>query len=538
MLREIYCDEFHQKKIEFSDGLNVVLGTKTADNSIGKSTFMLVVDFVFGGSTYAKSTDILNNVDPHNICFKFEFDGEFYYFSRKNTESNTVWKCDEHYNPLESLSNDAYCKWLSQKYNINIPQLSFRDAVGRYIRAYGKKNIDEFRPLNAAAVENGNKACLTLLKLFGRYQIIEQLEISAGMAQEALSVFEKAQRLQYVSKIGKREYNSNQKEIERLQREISDISSGLEKGLLDADATASEEAIRIKKELSRAKRMRSSIKSKLSTLDENIEYRFSQTSNTYSELQKFFPEVNVRHIEEIELFHKKISGIFKDELKEEKRVLLKQLAEYDAIVTALENQLQQLIKNPNLSKIVLQKYADTLKQINKMSAENEAHEKADALKVAKKDAEDALSNAKSEQFGIVEKAINAEMERINNELYTEKLNAPTIHFTDSNYHFFTPNDTGTGIAYKGLVVFDLAIMHLTNLPILVHDSVVLKQISDDAVESIINQYISCGKQVVIALDKQESYSDKTAAMLTQYAKLRLAPNGEELFGRSWGKKQN
>jgi hypothetical protein len=57
------------------------------------------------------------------------------------------------------------------------------------------------------------------------------------------------------------------------------------------------------------------------------------------------------------------------------------------------------------------------------------------------------------------------------------------------------------------------------------------------VESIINQYISCGKQVVIALDKQESYSDKTAEMLTQYAKLRLAPNGEELFGRSWGKKQ-
>ena len=73
MLREIYCEEFHQKKIEFSDGLNVVLGTNTADNSIGKSTFMLVVDFVFGGSTYAKSTDILNNVDPHNICFKFEY---------------------------------------------------------------------------------------------------------------------------------------------------------------------------------------------------------------------------------------------------------------------------------------------------------------------------------------------------------------------------------------------------------------------------------------------------------------------------------
>ena len=90
-----------------------------------------------------------------------------------------------------------------------------------------------------------------MLKLFGRYQIIAQLERNADASKDALSVFEKAQKLQYVSKIGKREYNRNQKEIEKLQREIADISSGLERGLLDADATASEEAVRIKKELSR-----------------------------------------------------------------------------------------------------------------------------------------------------------------------------------------------------------------------------------------------------------------------------------------------
>lgn len=537
MLREIYCEEFHQKKIEFCEGLNVILGTKTADNSIGKSTFMLIVDFVFGGNTYATTTDILNNVAPHNICFKFEFDGEPHYFSRMNTDSNTIWKCDEKYAPLEAISKESYCKWLSRKYNLDISQLSFRDAVGRYIRAYGKKNIDELRPLNATAAENGNKACNALLKLFGKYHVIAELEDTASESEKALNVFKNAQKLEYVSKIGKREYSSNQKEIEKLQREMEEISSGLERGLLDVDAAASEEAIRLKKELSRAKRMRSSIKGKLDTLDENIEYKFSQTSTTYSELQKFFPGINIKRIEEIESFHKKISGIFKEELKEERKILSKQLAECEAIVLELESQLQQLIKTPELSKLVLQKYANTLKLINKMSAENSAHEKADELKKAKKEAEDALQKARNEQFGIIEKDINTEMERINSELYTEKFNAPTIHFTDSNYNFFTPNDTGTGIAYKGLVVFDLAIMHLSKLPILVHDSVVLKQISDEAVGSIINQYAACGKQVVIALDKQESYSEKTNEMLNNYAKLRLAPNGEELFGRSWGKKQ-
>lgn len=52
MLHEICCDQFYQKQIVFNPGLSVVLGTNTGDNSIGKSTFLLIVDYVFGGSTY------------------------------------------------------------------------------------------------------------------------------------------------------------------------------------------------------------------------------------------------------------------------------------------------------------------------------------------------------------------------------------------------------------------------------------------------------------------------------------------------------
>ena len=81
-------------------------------------------------------------------------------------------------------------------------------------------------------------------------------------------------------------------------------------------------------------------------------------------------------------------------------------------------------------------------------------------------------------------------------------------------------------------------MHLTNLPVLIHDTVILKQISDDAIENIMNQYMNCGKQTIIALDKQKSYSKKTTELLDDYSILELAPNGSELFGRSWGKKVN
>lgn len=134
--------------------------------------------------------------------------------------------------------------------------------------------------------------------------------------------------------------------------------------------------------------------------------------------------------------------------------------------------------------------------------------------------------------------VNREMRRINDIIYGGKFNPPNLTFSGNTYCFFTPNDTGTGIAYKGLVVYDLAVLNLTKLPILVHDSVVLKQISDEAIESIMEQYTASGKQVVIALDKQDSYTKKTTQILEKNTVLKLASNGEELFGRFWGQNSN
>lgn len=536
MLAEIYCEEFHQKKIEFYNTLNVVLGTNTGDNSIGKSTFMLIVDFAFGGTTYADATDILDNIGSHDIYFKFVFNQQPYYFCRNNIDINTVWICDKKRKRQNSISLTEYCSWLSKQYGLDLPWLSFRDAVGRYIRAYGKGNCDEKHPLHYVAKEPGNKTIIALLKLFDQYSIIAEIEHQAAKSKDALKAYSKAQSLEFVSKIGIREYRKNIEEIERLELEIQDISSGLEHGLLDVDAAASEHAIHIKNELSRARRLRSNLYSKLSTIDENGNYQFSNTTDTYGELAKYFPQVDLRHIGEIEAFHKKISNIFKQELNKERKTLLDAIAEYDSIIQGYEAQLKELIQNPQLSKIVLQRHAEALKGIEKMRRDNDAYVKSEELKKQKEQDADRLLNIKSEQLGIIENLLNNEMKRINALLYKEEYNAPLIHFSDSGYLFITPNDTGTGIAFKGLVVFDLAMLYLTRLPIVVHDSVLLKQISDNAIESIMKQYVASGKQTIIALDKQQSYTPKTFELLENYSVLKLAPDGNELFGRSWGKK--
>lgn len=64
MLYEIECDQFAETingqrvprgRIRFRPGLNTVLGDKQGENSIGKSTFLLAVDFCFGGGDYLDS---------------------------------------------------------------------------------------------------------------------------------------------------------------------------------------------------------------------------------------------------------------------------------------------------------------------------------------------------------------------------------------------------------------------------------------------------------------------------------------------------
>ena len=61
MLKEIKCSEFEsygekRNPIVFHPGLNTVLGGQAAENSIGKSTFLLIIDYCFGGETYSKDS--------------------------------------------------------------------------------------------------------------------------------------------------------------------------------------------------------------------------------------------------------------------------------------------------------------------------------------------------------------------------------------------------------------------------------------------------------------------------------------------------
>lgn len=534
MLYEIYCEEFRQKRIRFNAGLSVVLGTNAGDNSIGKSTFMLVVDFVFGGDTYAYVSDIRENVGNHRICWTLQFGEKMYYFARKTFSPERIEVCDSKYKAHSTMLNNSYRELLGNLYHLELPELTFRDAVGRYIRVYGKENCSEKHPLHINPAEPANNAAYALLKLFNLYAPLISLIEHQEESEDSYKAYKKVQKFHLVTSINKVQYKRNKKRLAQIESQIQELSE--DDYLLDIDSAASEEAVSIKKSLSQAKRYRSGIYNRLSTIDESLSYSFPITTSTFSELEKFFPGANFRHLRDIENFHRKIAEIFRSELHEERQKLEDALMEYDGIIDDYKRQLKDLIHNPSLSKIILQKHSDLQAERQRICSENDAYEKTLRLKEAFNESRTRLQNLKDQQFSILSYSLNSEMEKINDIIYGGLYTAPQLIFSAKTYHFRTPNDTGTGVAYKGLIVYDLAVLRLTALPILVHDSLLLKQIADSAIEEILKLYSSTGKQVIIALDKQSSYSPLTEQILEGHAVLNLAPDGQELFGRSWSLK--
>ncbi len=84
------------------------------------------------------------------------------------------------------------------------------------------------------------------------------------------------------------------------------------------------------------------------------------------------------------------------------------------------------------------------------------------------------------------------------------------------------------------MIFDLTVFLTTKLPILVHDTVVFKNIENDSVARLLPVYIGSSKQSFIALDEIEKYGSATADLLRQHSVIQL-DNQHVLHVKGWRK---
>ncbi|SYX85305.1 DUF2326 domain-containing protein [Paenibacillus alvei] len=537
MLFEIICDQFKQTRVEFFPTLNTILGDDIGSNSIGKSTFLMIIDFVFGGKDYIlKSAEIQRHVGKHKIKFCFIFEEKKYYFLRDTDDLETVSECDEAYNVVSKISLSQYCEFLKHGYEINLPDISFRDIVGRYSRIYGKENLNEKRPLDIVHNESAGAPINALLKLFGLFSVISELEDSLKQRETELRAFKNAQRYNFVSSVGKRKYSENLKELTQLEEIKENISKDLDNNLLDIDSEKAEEVIKLKQRLSIAKRQRSKYYSQYVTIENNMKENSLLRSEQFDDLLRFFPNADIRSIAEVEKFHHEIRDVLKTELKAKKEELKKIISVSQNEIDTIESSIKEIVQIPNLSKAILTKYSEIQKKSEKLESENNAYLTLINLTTSRDDTKARRDQMRRDQLYQLQMEINTKMQEINDYIYSEQKKSPVITFDKNQYKFETIDDTGTGTSYKNMVVYDLSILELTALPILIHDSVVLKQIADVVIEKILKKYIQTDKQIFISFDKKNAYTAESQKILMGTKVLELSPDGNELFGSSWNNK--
>ena len=504
MLKEIRSNAFKlnaktdnetiRPTITFHSGLNIVNGSDTGTNSIGKSNFLMCLDFCFGGNDYyEKSKPVQSNIDDHEIDFAFEFNNVVYRFSRSTATPDIVTKCDENYNKTEeSMSIDEFTKWLNNMYGNNT-LLTFRALVSLYIRVYNRENLDETLPLKSFKNQTDAQSIEVILKLFNIYDTIREYAEASKEASNKKSAFTDAQKYEYIPKITKTKYNENIKRIAQLELEKEDLAIKSEKGLLDLTSSQADLLSKYKSELSTFRRQRGKLFSQLESIKKDKPEKKETLQQDFTMLAKYFPELNIERLLEVEEFHKSIADIMARQLKDSEKKIWNLINLLNIQIKDLESKIEEISQVKNVSKVVLDKYALIDREIEQLKLENEKYDQLEKLASDCKEKEQKLTEETMTQAGILEKKLNDKMIEINSLIFGTSINNPEFHIeTPKRYSFYTPEDDGTGTNFKGLIVMDISTLLLTSLPVLIHDSVILKQISNESIEKIvvlINKYL-------------------------------------------------
>lgn len=542
MLIEIYCEKFKtyndtpRGKITFKKGLNVVEGDDLGSNSIGKSTFLMCIDFVFGGNDYVKKLDdLVTNVGAHEICFAFQFD-KIYYFCRKTDEPKFVYICDENYNKTEDkIDIDKFTLFLKEKYQIPILNLSLRQIVSRFFRVYNRETLDETYPLKSYGEEPEKTSITELIKLFMLYGSIEEIAKLCEVAVDKKDTFKKAQNHQFIPSITETEFKENVAKIEELRRQAEELADRSERGLLDIDAEKAERIAQLKEQIAALKRTRSRYFTQLKAYQRDAEYEVSNLQKDFADLASFFEDVNIEKIAELETFHKEMKAILQKELKATIAEIWRNIHMLNDAIKELEDCLAELHGTTKVSKVVLKSYAAIMKQIEELERINQYHIDKGTIDAEAKELQKNLDEIIAQQIQILQARLNAKMSELNETYYENETYAPLLMAKPKSYKFYTPNDQGTGCRYKGVLTLDLAILSITDLPVLIHDSVMYGQMSYKRVENTMRLYTTFEKQIFIAVDKTTNLNEETRRIITENRVLLLAPNGNELFGWYWGK---
>ncbi len=534
MLKEIICEKIPNGRMGFQAGLNVVVGDESASNSIGKSSALLMIDFAFGGDLYAKRDDIVKNVGHHDVKIHFVFKQRDYFYLRNTAELNNVHLCDSDYIIKGTIRNADYKQQLYELYGVQTKPLKFGELMAQFCRVYGKNNYNERQPLDPGYSQSGEDRVVYLVQLFGYYNKIEEQNRVVKEAAERKKSYNKVVRLKLVSPVRtKKEYKEVIKDIDRLEKEATVIKARISSQTMNLTTEQLEQIGALKLRLSRIQNEIALINGSINRLNNNLKGAIDEVLVDISQIQSFFPSIEIKKIDEINQFHAKIASILRAEICERLEDEKNELKKLNQLENDIIERIKEVALKENPSDLALDRLVDTKQTIDSLIQGKASYELIQQLSIDYKDSKAMYDKILEDILARVSFDINKEMESLNKTILGEGKKAPLISLAPNKYSIKSEDDTGTGTNYRVLITFDLAVFNLTTLPVLIHDSLLFKNIDDDALDGILTLYESkTDKQVFISIDKVGSHGERVQDIVRRKKVLQISEENP-FYGKSW-----
>ncbi|MEZ8341008.1 hypothetical protein BCT35_21780 [Vibrio lentus] len=539
MLKYIKSSNLQGELIEFKNGLNVVLGPNDGFNSIGKSSLLLLIDFVFGGEVFLKSeSKVTNHVKDMKVYFGFEFNNQLINFSREAEDPTSVYIQND--KAWERISLDSYKKKLSVLYEFGTFSPTFRSAVGPFSRIYGRKTNDSTCPLAARPGDAKKNGVLLLLKLFERYEKIAAFDEDIKKAEANISNISSAFKTEFATKLNKTQLKESEGKVSELQFQIDAIKNGLNDEAVNYDNVLSELNLKHQEEIDNYVRDVNVLKQQSLRLERNLDLSATVNKRHFSRLQTFFPDVNMEKIEEIDLFHNTVSKFLKSDIEKEKKAIKNEIDFNENEILNLRDKIRKSTNSEGAhsssNSLLVDELLELHSAITKLQGQINFNYASNLASDDKKRLVLDMGDAVVEHLESIENKINRQLSDCIKSFYTSDCPIPELVLGAGSYNFVHGDDTGSGKTDVNMICFDLSMLKLTYLPFIIHDTIVFKQIQAPTTEKILDEYSKQSKQIFVALDEITRFTEKTQNLIRKHKVIELS--GEKrAFKLNWSTKK-
>lgn len=527
----------------FHPGLNAIRGTNRGKNSIGKSTVLYIVDWALGGSRFAETEVVKDGaVGHHTIFFTFEFDGQPYYFARATDAPEYVdeYEEEDHRTLITRHKKDEYTQWLKEQYGLSDQVLTFRQLEGPFLRIQASASAKTQQPLSREAREPDIQGVRVLEDLFGLYEGLQDAEKSLSVASKNVAAVTRTQKESLIRAAAIR----TAKRAKEVEAERDDIDSQLamlrnstDNTLSVEDQGRSTETAHLKAHLQELRIERGRYETQASVAKLSLQGTPPIKQDDLEALQQYFPLVNVALLQDVETFHAELTEALLAEFQRQFDENVGVVAEIDQSIHHVQDRIRSLGKPVDVPEKTWDEYGRLAARKEALEMQLETWNAKKDLAEKKRILSEDLDRLRSAAYSQIQATLNHKLAKLNGQV-TPDQKPPDLSFRNKgkNYTYGTPGDEGTGVANKDLSLLDLALLDLTPLGIVIHDSDIFHGVDKDVVGRLLSLYRAQTKQIFISFDREEDYEGTAVEeIISEASVIELGPGPHALYGRQWNK---